>query len=550
MAKVFIYCLLLASIVVVILSLSTGTYFEGYETTYNALFANEFTSQVDFALFLPNWFGIIPLFSGINTFFQTANGYSICTTIFNILTLWVLLFSIFLICNKRGMGIPAVGIVMLIFVCVYIENLLYIYNLRISFFGIITAFLFLYVIKEYGLPKRYYFLAILLTLLGTTARVEVALLVALILVLFCSIFLNRMLRHSLCLLLFTSSAFLFYKSYQHFFTPRYQALLSVEHVMDDRGGLRYLRASDTRGQEIIKAVTMYIQDDPIYTIENYQSVIGKEGFMEYLSSAHFQPIYLQKLEDLWFLLHPHLGLFGVTIFISASSLLVYWPMAPDRKMFGVQMLAMLLLVSALILILNIVVTVPHNFIVCIAIAVCLLSIVVLVLFAPKVHLGYTLVVLTCILIPFSVSTIRSIYSYQTRLNGKAQAMRGLMENLHKEGKHIIFASNMDETYYPARLFSKLYDHRIMHYYQEFFLSRYPFFERHNREYFGDGYRSMQLKFEKLSHDPQAAYISNRYINKNMADYMWAVHRVRLSFAEIPDEHNTSDVRAYTVSETE
>ncbi len=547
MHKPLIYSLLVSVSVIVILNLSTGTYFEGYEPIYNALFANEFASQIDMSLFLPNWLGLIPFFSFVTVAFHTAQGYSICATVFNTLILWVLLFSVFFICDTRKTKPLVMALVVVVCVSVYLENLLYVYNLRISFFAMVAAYLLSYVIRNYNLNKGVYIIVLLLAVLGSMARLEIGLLVSILLLLFTILFIKKMLPSALVLMLTASMIFGSYKMYQHYATPEYEALLGVEHIMDDRGGLKYISASDSSRQEIIKAGAMYIQDDPVYKIKDYGSIAGSKGLLEYLSSPYYSAVFDSKIEDLWNLLKPYLWLMFTAFIFVVAALLVYWPLVKDKRVFSLQLVLMLLLIIVLISILNIVVIVPHNIIVCIAISVCMLSVLVLVKHGSALALRNTLLALGCFLIPLSFSSTRNIWTYQQELSVKAGTVRSMMLDLQKMNSHIVFSTNMDESYYPSRLFSTLFDQHIEHYYQEFILSRYPCLEKHNTKFFGTGYNSMTQKFEKICSDPHAVYISNEYINKAMADYMKTIHHMQLSFTEIPLEYSTPNVRAYHVS---
>jgi hypothetical protein len=547
MNALIIKSFLFSIVVVGLANLTIGTYFEGYEGILNAITLAEFSTPIDFSFFVSTWVFIFPLFSLFNKILATSFGYSWICTLINVFALGVISFSFATIFKRENIRWRYRFFMAILVGCIYIDNILYITNLRLSFFSLLAAYFLMYVITRYKLAKSYYFFVVLLLVIGVLTRLEIALLTAALLFLFTLLFHRPMWKFASVLLAVSAGGFLFYKIYQHYVFPDYEIVLQIEHEFEDNQSISPDDFTDARQRMMVNAMVNYIQDDDVFTLQDINRVVCATPLLAYMQSDKFWPVYSGKFRQLQQDFIPYIWLFLLCAVCGCFAALLF------LKNNGFTLLHVLRLASvpaamvAMVMVLNVLIICPHNFVVVMAMAVCLLSVVyVTVNYRHRLGLPFLLPVVVSLAICFSVRHLYYVYCQETIRNQKAEKVRHLLATLSQQQKTIVYASGGHYDNYPSRLFASSYRQKINHYYADFFLSRYPFFTQHGESFFGKDYSRMKGKLLRIADHPEVVYLSNDKINEFIAEYAFVMHQMKLTFVPLILPDLPTDLRPYHI----
>jgi hypothetical protein len=551
MRRVFPCFLFFSILIILFLNLTYGTYFENYEPSLNAITADEFTSPITFFFFISTWFYIFPLFSLFNTFFHSVYGYSWGNTVFNVIILSSLLSCLYIILMQVKVKFTLVITAFLLFTFIYIDNIVLLQNLRISFFSLTASYLLIFLITRLAIGKLNYILAICLAVLGIFSRLEIAVITSLIMLCYSMLFQRQMLRFAALLFFSALSVFAFYKAYQHNIYPDQETTLEIEHLYEDKQSIKPEEGKDRRTQLLLYAVVMHIHDDDVFTVKDCARMVYSRSLTDYIRSDRFAGIYWGKLKELAFLLRVYIWLLILTVIFSSYTIYIYLKDKQRYIIASLKVFAFITFLLSVVLILSVLVNCPHNLIIAIWIAICLLCLFYLI-FKSDEHRYITrflFIFLIVFLIPLSFYHLYHLYRYEQQLDEKARNYRTMLLSLVHQKKTIVVQNDIDERNYPARLFSCLYNPKINQYYADEFLSRYPFFYKHNEEFFGKGYSSMGSKMNAIANHANVVYLSNADHNKFIAEYMRVFHKVKLTFTKYPTGVDRIDPQPYLVFST-
>lgn len=547
MKKRFLYSFLFSAFVVLLLNFIYGTYFEKYDPILNVFTIGETCEPISFTFFISTWFYIFPFFSLFNKIFNSAYGYSFITSTLNVSILSVILFCTYIIVVKNGLSKWVKWLVLTAIILIFIENIIYIQNPRISFFSLIAAYLLVLVVNQFKLNKSYYLCVFFLCIIGIFTRLEIAVITSIILLVFSLLFQRKTLRFSTVLLILSVTMFVFYKTYQHYVYPEYETILQVEHVFEDQEAIYPSDASDYRTQLKLRAIRNYIRDDDVYSITDVKRIISQKSFTEYLCSKKFSAIYIKKLQELASLLRPYRWFAFLILVLSAFCLTIYARNKNDYKIPLIKASLLFLFTVGLILVLNAIIIVPHNFILCVWTAICILCLFYLTTqIDNQASITPFLIGYLMLQMPLTIVHLHNVYVFERSRQESATEYKAMLIELNAEGKTIVLANGIDDRYFPSRLFSPLIQKRIKYYCADFFLSRYPFFANHNRKFFGEGYSRMSSKMSTIASHSNAVWLSNAQYCYFITEYMKEFHNMEVKFEKVETKCTSYDVIPYRV----
>lgn len=530
------------------LNITFGTYFEGYEPIINALFSGEFSSQMGFTLFISTWFGLSAAISFLTHYFNSSFVYSgVCTAI-NLLIFTTLTSVILLLIKHKSLTFGHAVLVYLVFLFSYLESLVYVYNLRISFFCLLAALFYFNAIQNFRLSKKNYLLVFLLIFIGVFSRLEIAVVSAFIFLIFCKLFYRRAMFFTACVLIASLSVFVFYKAYGHEVYPDAEIMLNVETEFGDKESISSDDYQDQRTKLKLEAISKYIQDDDVYSISDIARFTTHRTMLEYLRYEKFPQIYKQKILALLDLLKSYNWLFFLTISIVIFTTYIYCKGKDEWYREVLKVFAFIIVLISVVLTINLLVICPHNLIVVILSACCLVCIAYLTFrFYQFIIIKHFFFILIVLQIFFLGKHFYGLHSLQEEKFVKAEALRTFMVAMSQQKKQIVFANGTQEDNYPARLFSCLLSQRVTHYYADFFLSRYPFFRKHNASFFNSNYYQMKSKITTVA-APQnnVVYLSSEGYNDFLKRYVLFFQKKEINFVPLETKIHLQGLSPYTV----
>ena len=545
--KILLTSLLISVMILLVVNLTFGTYFEGYEAIVNALVGGEFSSQMDFSFFVPGWFCVFPIFSFFTFHFNTPFVYGWANTLVNVAILTAFT-SYFIFMVKSGSlklwhGVLLYFLLLLIFT----DSLVHVYNLRLTFFGIIAALLYFHAIQKFVLSKWNYLFVFLLVATAILSRLEIAVAVSVIVLAFSILLYRKALRFSVVVFGASVFVFLFYKTFQHFAFPDTETVLQTEQEFEDRASISPQDFKDKRSQLIVTAMSQYIEDDEIYGVSDYAKLMCGKSLTEYVRSDKFPAFYMQKLSDLLDELAVYVWLFFLTAAIVFYTTYNY---VKSQARWGIGLIKVFLFfmfLLAIVFSLNVISFVPYNFVSVILSSCCLLCIFYLSENLRKTRgVKLFLVIFLIAHVLFLDKHLHNVYKLEGARCAKAKVFRALLVNLNNQHKQIVFSTGSHFDNYPSRLFTGILEPRINHYYAEFFLSRYKFFQKHNRDFFGPRYSFMRNKIAHIADNKDVVYVSNDKYNGFIKEYVHFFYGIDLQFIPYKTEVALDDLKPYTV----
>jgi|GEM_PF-2791483 len=546
--QLYLKCLTFSIFFVAFVHLTIGTYFEHYESIVNALVVGEFTSQIDNTLFTPVWFMVMPLFSALTQWTESTNVYSLFMSFFSTVILSALLYSIILLLNKRVSQRLRI-LFLIIFVLLYVDCIIHIYNQRISFCSILAAFLLFIALKENNQPWYMYMLVVFLSLLGLLARLEIAVLTSGIVMIAGFLFQKRsFIIVSSFYFVICLATFSVYKVYQTRHYYRNALILQAEQEFEDRFSVSPSSYSDLNSQLIVNAMSRYIQDDEVFGTDEYLNLVCNQSFTDYLGSSRFWEAYNRKLFGIWDDLVDYRWLIGFTalnlllILISGIQPLSYVNMNPFKTAF---MLAVIIVVPLAI---NLHSTTPYSFTVSLLILVNLGGLWLYVISGSN----KVMAVLALLLVASSIGILMHLNTIKNREEvkyQKAKSVRDMLAELNQLNKSIVMMNGTHFDFYPSKLYSDLYSKKIQHHYVDFFLGSYNFISQHSKDFFGGDYTSLKRKILTIANNDNVVVvdISNGQSDSQefYAKYMGHFYQMNLVFTEIANLKSTTEsVKGY------
>jgi hypothetical protein len=131
-------------------------------------------------------------------------------------------------------------------------------------------------------------------------------------------------------------------------------------------------------------------------------------------------------------------------------------------------------------------------------------------------------------------------------DSKSKETRQMLESLYTQNKTIVFLNGVDESNYPKKLFSRIYNNKITYYYSDFFLSRYFYFEIHNKKYFGEYNHRLNKKIEIMYNDDNCVIISRDKYNDFIKEYLFTFHNIIVEFEPLDNYYSDREIRPYLI----
>jgi len=424
--------------------------------------------------------------------------------------------------------------------------------MRISFWALVTAYFLIFIIKRYHLGKLTYLPVVILVMISISSRLEIAFITSLILLAVTLLLQPRLLRASILLFFAVSSVFAFYKIYEHQIYPQYETLLEIEHAFEDQQRVVPSEAKDIKTQLLLTAMGSYIWDDEVFTMTDCAKIVQSGSLVSYMQSEKFPEIYLGKLKQLASLLKDYIGLLILSVLLFSYALYFYLKKQANLFSAFLRISGLILFMIILVLVLNLLIICPHNFIVVCGLGADLLCLVYLLLQHDDRKMISRIGLIFLIILQFPLTSLHSmhLYNYEQDNKTKAQTLRTILLELNNQKKTIVFAHTATEQDYPTRLFSNMNKIKLNLYCCDFFLSRYPFFKAHNEEFFGKGYSSMRSKMNSIANHDNVVFLSNDEYNAFITQYMLVFHKVRLKFIELHTNASSPDLKVYSVFQSE
>jgi len=440
MKNIVVSSLIISCFILLILNITFGTYYEGYEPIFNALIFGEFSSRIDMSLFLPNWFGLLPLFSFFSEYLHTAHAYSWAMTVANLFILTSLTCCFLLLYKYEGVPRRYAIIIYMVFLTFFSENLIYVYNMRISFWASVTAYFLIFLIKRYHLSKWAYLPVVVLAMISISARLEIAFTTTLILLVVTFLLQPRLLRAAVLLFFTASAVFGFYKIYQHQVYPQYETLLEIEHAYDDQQRVVPSESKDLKTKLLLTAMGSYIWDDDVFTMTDCARIVQNPSLYSYVRSKNFLKIYIGKIKQLAFLLKDYIGLLILSVLLIVYTL--YFFLKRQANFFNaiIRILGLILFMILLLMVLNLLITCPHNFIVVCVLGADLLCLVYLLQLTDKLKIISRMSIVFWVVFQLPITAIHYIHLYNYEQDNliKAQTIRTILLELHNQKKTIVF----------------------------------------------------------------------------------------------------------------
>ena len=548
MKKILFTSFAFSAVFLLLLNLTFGTYFEGYEPIINALFSGEFSSQMGFTFFVSTWFGLSAVISSLTHYFNSSFAYSWVCTGLNLLILTSFTSCFLLLIKHKVLTFRHAALIYVAFLFSFLESLVYVYNLRISFFSLLAAFFYFSAIQKFSLNKKNYVLVFILAFIGIYTRLEIAVITAFIFLMFSILFYRKTMLFSICIFIASLATFSFYKVYEHKVYPDCEVMLNVETEFGDKESISPDDYQDQATKLKLEAIGRYIEDDDVYGIKDIARFTSTKTMVEYLRSEKFPQIYRHKLLHLAGKLKNYLWLFLLTFCLTIFAGYIYVEGQSQWRLEILKMVALTAIIFLVILALNLVVICPHNLIVVILSAYGLVSIAYLSIhFYKSKSIKYFILAFLVAQTFFLGKYLYELHTLQVEKYAKAKVVRQLMVDLAEQQKQIVFANGTHEDNYPARLFSGLLEQRVTHYYADFFLSRYPFFRKHNELLFGSNYGKLKAKLITIA-DTQnnVVYFSNEKYNDFLKEYVRHFHGLELWFSPLETKVDLQDLKPYLV----
>lgn len=543
----FVLDLLLAVAVVAFVNLTFGTYFDHYEASVNALISGEFSGRIDWSSFVPVWFMTIPLLSWLTEASGWSHVYAAWFTLLNTLILGVLLTVVRM--SSIGQGKAWRVLISFATVLLFMDSLMHVYSLKVSFFSTIAAVALVDIGQQKGLRKWYVVAAVALCLISITARLEIAVIASGLAM--CGAFLLSGRKNTLVfasvLFVVSLSTFTFYKAYQAKVYPDEAAILCAEQAFDDRYNVSHRDFVDEGMRLKVMAMQMYIRDDGVYDIDDITAVTCSMGIVEYISDGRFPSIYFKKLEGLAEELQGHrwLLLLCAIFFAMTCAMLV---LHDREKGLSLALRAIVLFLLAFVLMplaVNVYASMAYGLIVCMATATGMGCLMALANMRQPVAKG------ACLAFCIAYAAATAAYGLQVKdaehhRQENGEVLRQMLTSIITEGKVPVLLHTLPYEVYPARLFSGTFENRVSHYAADHFLSRYRFFTQYNQRLFGDGYSSLSSKFITMAGDDVAVIAMENRLDF-YRQYMVYYHGMDVGVEKITTLEETGSVAAYRVA---
>ncbi len=546
--QLYLKCLTFSIFFVAFVHLTIGTYFENAESIINSLVVGEFSGVLDTSFYVPVWFMVFPVFSALTRILESPHIYAMFMSIATTITVSAFLYSFMLLIKNRVPQRLRI-LFLIIFLLLYVDCIIHVYNQRISFFAILSSSLLFVALKENNKPWYMYILVVFLSLLGLLARLEIAVITSGIVMIAGILFQKRLfilasgVYFVICLVTFSA-----YKVYQTQHYYKNALILQAEQEFEDRFSVSPSSYSDLNSQLIVSAMARYIQDDEVFGTDEYLNLVCNQSFTDYLGSSRFWEAYNRKLFGIWDDLVDYRWLIGFTalnlllILISGIQPLSYVNMNPFKTAF---MLAVIIVVPLAI---NLHSTTPYSFTVSLLILVNLGGLWLHVISGSN----KVMAVLALLLVASSIGILMHLNTIKNREEvkyQKAKSVRDMLAELNQLNKSIVMMNGTHFDFYPSKLYSDLYSKKIQHHYVDFFLGSYNFISQHSKDFFGGDYTSLKRKILTIANNDNVVVvdISNGQSDSQefYAKYMGHFYQMNLVFTEIENLKSTTEsVKGY------
>jgi hypothetical protein len=531
----FKYVILISTIIIIIINLTFGTYYLGYERLFNSFFLQEFVTRLGYNNNYNVWFLTAPIISYLNSKFIYS--YNIIYTCVVLLNLSVIIYNtcILLNINKRTQQLFASIIISIIFVNLMIE----LSNRQIIIWVVFNILFTIYNIQQSKQYKKILIrLVYILIPICITLRFEIALILFSISAFFSIIFQQKLiLKYSLFFLSICVFIFLFYHVLQNTIYKEYYYIEKAEHEIIDRNSVNPISTNIVEELKL-KAYKYYITDTEYLDKKYYRNLFYKNDFINSKITTKYFYYVIGKIKSFY------------TELLSDRQFIIYFIFSIILILFITKLKYKLLSIVFIILIIPSFFNILLNFETDLTITMFLFLLISLLVYCYNYFTFNSIQfkIISIILGLFMANNILNMYftkqHYENHDKKILNYCKNILEYGKKNNKAIVYA-NIDGEFesYPSKLFSIKKSDIIPHYYLNmFFYVNYDYYKNHNRKFFTniDSYKD-RIK-DIISKD--AIFLSNDFLNKFIIEYMFYIHGMNIKINAIKLKNITVEPNTY------
>lgn len=546
---------LITLVFILLINLTTGTYFEEDYRLYNYFLYNEFSGSLDFSYVSASLLALTPILSKVSQSYPSFPFYSFYNSAIDFFTLFIIITSVMLIHNNSRHDTKILILVIALILVFYFDNIFYVHNLRIAFIAPFASFLWYYVVSKYTRSKSLYILSALLLMIGITVRVDVAIVSIGFTVVFSLLFFKK--QHSVISIFFLVFALCVYALFEymqiiHF--PEIRKILVLVHKAID--GQFAVTETDDYSKYLKQLAMMYfIKDESQYNIHTYGELLGdKSTIISYtINQKNFLFSYFLKLVGIVIELKNHLWILLLTLINLIFTISKFKKSLNDHKHLALRLILFVSVILFTILFFNVFAIFLSNLIIsiCIVLNVCLLLNIVYSDFTNWKKILKINLLFLIILFPFY---LKNIYNLEMRKQEDALENQAYLKKIHNDGKDIVISNlpiiiseEIEEfSFYPSRLYSITASDNIPIFYIDlFYYNNFNFYKSYVKPFFGEDHELLLNRIKRCTNE-NVVFISSDKYNNFLKKYLSHIHNTNFNFKEINSSLTYFDLKSYQV----
>lgn len=522
---------LLAGSILLILNVTTGTYFESYELLIQQFVSGIYTDKPYGEWCTDMDFLLIPIYTRIDTWFMPGYGYAFAKTLLNFFWLSALIYLLLYEVQTSKKLKQTILLAAMLFLLV-IEHLLIVNNVRISIMLLLSGYLLLNQNPESVLRRTF---AALLICMGILARIDVGLVITFLALAFHLIF---QLRTSFKLIVFAAACALSVYILYDFQMKNRDDFIAAGHqyereILDKQNFGSSATGTMLSEQQKVKlqAMSYFIYDEGVIKPEDYQEAVSYPGLLNYiLNNPAFPKILSHKWSSLMSLLAEKYGWLLSLLFL--TSILLSFHMGKSSQKGMITRFAIFSAAYVLVpLIIMVMAEMPERFLGPYLGAAVMISLITIHRLQEHSYIWLIMPVFVALFLCQGSTGLKKKWQNFQYQSMEADKFKDCITTLHSKGETpVLYGIDFESTLYP-RLFcsGQVSGYYVMEY---FYLSYYDHVVSTNKRIFGEEYASFLHRIEFLARK-KLIFLSQPAFNDFITDYLRLIHQTEVSF--IPTE---------------
>jgi hypothetical protein len=522
----FKYVFLISTFIIIIINLTFGTYYLGYERLFNSFFLRQSTSQLLYDCNYNVWFLIAPVISYLTNIFVYA--YDLLVNIYIILNLSILTYNILVYYKlKKTYNIIIINILLVIFfkdIIIFYSNrtiiVLIIYNLIFTTHNI-------HINNINNNIGR--FLIVILIILANFLRFELSVLLLIIAIIIIVIYRQLHLLKSITIYLFISM--FFFTSFHILQNTVYinnSYMEKSEHEFYDRGINYHATIKDKTDSMKAVAYSLYLLDDDNLDKKYYSDIILNKKIIFNKINKDYFITYLNKIFNFYLNIYNYY-LKNIVLFLFIISIAF---MLKINKLY--KILITILFISIIQIIMSLYFEFPSEIYVTI-ISLYILSIIIYIYNNYDLNNYYIYIIIMIFIMHLTINIRRDCINYNKTIQNDTLTLdyyRKIEKYANTNNIPLIYASLVPKfENYNLRMFSsKLKNINEQYYLMMGFHSHYKHNKNHNSKFFSKN-SSFKARISDII-NKDAILISNNDMNAFIIYYSLYVCNLKINIKEL------------------